>query len=207
MKERPILFNGEMVKAILAGRKTQTCRTVKLSEHGQFMCSRTTSCEIKDGVGPWWHPHGGHPGEPLPKEMIEAACPHGKSGDRLWVRETWNADWCDKVIYRAGGGSAIAAGYSSEPKWKPSIHMPRWASRITLEITGVRVERIQDISEADAMAEGFHGPLTGTDWFGINQIGKPPSQCFRELWEGMTGDESWDENQWVWVIAFAMVKS
>ncbi len=97
----PILFNIEMVRAIMEGRKTVTRRAVKLP----------------------YHP-----------------------GDILWVRETWNGDWCDHYIYKADGGSAKAAGYAAEPKWRPSIHMPREAARLFLRVTDVRVERLQDIN-------------------------------------------------------------
>jgi hypothetical protein len=211
MKERPILFSAPMVIAIREKRKTQTRRIVKL-DRGHFVCDRTsrfiTACEMKDGVGPWWHPHGGHPGEPLPQDRIESACPHGKPGDRLWVRETWNSDWCDKTIYRADGGSAREAGYASEPRWRPSIHMPRRASRITLEITDVRVERLRDISEEDAEDEGAQ-PYDPTAYFTSAQMGGRENLSdwefragFAELWNSINGINSWDQNPWVWAITF-----
>lgn len=188
MKERPIIFSAPMVRAILSGAKTQTRRVMKVRCH--------SICENDDGkLWPWsedveltedfWHP-----------------CPFGQPGDRLWVRETWGAlphmlggFQRESLRYRADGE------YQNEHgawRWRPSIHMPRWASRITLEITGVRVERLQDISEADAKAEGVSMP-DGTP--------APPDfwsyqQEFRHLWEQINGPGSWDANPWVWVIEF-----
>lgn len=211
-KERPILFSGPMITAILNGSKTQTRRVVKL-DRGMFVCSRhrnyITACEVKDEVGPWWHPHGGHPGEPLPKENLEAACPFGKPGEKLWVRETFCPDWCDKPIYKADGGSAIAAGYSKEPRWTPSIHMPRCASRITLEITDVKVERLQDISEEDARAEGVQAwmdSLKDSERHNPDScLSSYPVTAFSRLWQSIYGEESWRSNPWVWVVSFKKV--
>jgi hypothetical protein len=221
MKERPILFNGEMVRAILAGRKTQTRRPVKLND-GRFVCSRSrnylTVCEMRDGVGPWWHPHGGHPGEPLPSDHVGAACPFGQVGDRLWVRETWgrfpSPDAHVEIGYRADGtedDSGEREGwwlscffYPGKVRWRPSIHMPRWASRITLEITGVRVERLQEISHEDAAAEEIvPGEYALREQrLTINQI------AFSHLWDGIYGDGpfAWDANPWVWVVEFKRVE-
>jgi hypothetical protein len=204
MKERPILFNGPMVRAILEGRKTQTRRVVKLTEDGKFICRRDpryiTACEIKDGIGPWWHPHAGHPGEPLPLERIHAASPYGEPGDRLWVRETW-AKGFKHIFYRANQhddfGSEIInleTGERTPLIWKPSIHMPRWASRITLEVTGIRVERLQEISEEDAKGEGF-----GID---TEFCKSPPRVDFSHTWEKLYGLQSWIDNPWVWAVEF-----
>lgn len=230
MRERPILFNGEMVRAILDGRKTQTRRIVKLSD-GKFVCSRSrnylTACDIKDGIGPWWHPYGGHPGEPLPQDRINEACPHGKPGDRLWVRETWGfcADGLpndDRPIHPMHGGCLYRATEpdavsfdESDMRWKPSIHMPRWASRINLEITDVRVERLNDISEQDAVAEGLHvgckdGHLTkyGFKNWPWQSWQKDPRQAFRYLWGSVQtnpDDTGWNGNPWVWVIEFKRI--
>jgi hypothetical protein len=188
-KERPILFSGPMVRSILDGRKTQTRRIIKHREN-RWECS-------DDGVTgkawPFWPCYVF--GEPEP---IAMPCPYGKPGDRLWVRETFNSDWCDQVIFKADGGSAKDAGYTKEPKWKRSIHMPRWASRITLEIIAVRVERLNEISEADAIAEGVL----------IDGIGSPggpmrvSQRAFKIFWQAINGPESWAANPWVWVIEF-----
>lgn len=210
MKERPILFNGDMVRAILDGRKTQTRRIVKLYD-GKFPCSVSknyiTACEMKNGVGPWWHPYGGHPGEPLPIERLHDACPFGKPGDRLWVRENFyladryfadaeSAQVTDPEGYPRHIGYSESMGSEAERcardygvKQAPSIHMPRWASRINLEIKNVRVERLQDISEEDAKAEGF---LESEDF--------TPKGAFKKTWNDIYGN--WNENPWVWVIEF-----
>ncbi|WP_257756699.1 hypothetical protein [Burkholderia glumae] len=152
MKERPILFSAPMVRAILDGRKTQTRRVVKFNDAGRLLFS-----------GKQWHIND--PG-------VIKGCPHGQPGDRLWVRETLSAvrdqqGYISDYQYSADGakvlrmpglraefGDAMAFAHVSRPAAIPSIHMPRWASRITLEITGVRVERLNEISEADAIAEG-----------------------------------------------------
>src|SRR5574344_2023832 len=99
-------------------------------------------------------------------------------GDILYVRETWNSDWCDHAIYRADGGSAKSAGYTKEPKWRPSIHMPKEAARIFLRVTGVRVERLMDITESGAMAEGF-SKIEGF---------QPATKAFFDVWRAIYGD-------------------
>jgi hypothetical protein len=205
--KRPIGFSGPMVRAILDGRKTQTRRIIKHREN-RWECS-------DDGVTgkawPFWPCYVF--GEPEP---IAMPCPYGKPGDRLWVRETFNSDWCDQVIFKADGGSAKDAGYTKEPKWKRSIHMPRWASRITLEITAVRVERLGDISEADAIAEGIESrPIswlpTASEYryygwiYKHDQWSLSPMNSYESLWESINGPESWAANPWVWVIQFQKV--
>lgn len=189
MKERPILFSGPMVRAILEGRKTQTRRVMK-----------TPPDTFEDAAS------------------VLSACPFGKAGDRLWVRETWAevprvTDNGPKHKTKGDGtGATWRADWQGNPsgfKWRPSIHMPRWASRITLEITGVRVERLQVISKADAMKEG----LEGRDWLGPAQftddkgrtVHGDPVSVFRELWESINGPDSWSLNPWVWVIEFKTV--
>ncbi len=165
-KERPILFSGPMVRAILDDRKTQTRRVLKPQpSHG------VTISKFEDR----WCCNGLLTG--IPKKLSKPfACPHGEVGDRLWVREAFYIDlcpyesgplpesaefddWRDAIYYRADGDCCdqipeCECATEGKPKWRPSIHMPRWASRITLEITGVRVERLNDISEEDAIAEG-----------------------------------------------------
>jgi hypothetical protein len=205
MKERPILFKGEMVRAILAGRKTQTRRIVKPHKDRDIGC-QLARCELA--------------GEVNAGEYRNAYC---APGDRLWVREGHafsvvdpeGLDWHDDpsnwdVIYRAdpkqpGGGWRDSDGNVIEAPWRPSIHMPRWASRITLEVTGVRAERLQDISEADCQAEGI-------EFYALN--GNPsvtgglylPAAYYRYLWESINGAGSWDANPWVWVVEFKVAK-
>jgi hypothetical protein len=201
-KERPILFSGPMVRAILAGRKTQTRRIIKNQE---------------------WYNLKGEYGDRL--RSVDR-CPYGTAGERLWVRETWTPDHSPfyphfPVAYRADAGfdyerNERGETYSPEQKawfpyrWRPSIHMPRWASRITLEITGVRVERLQDISEADAMAEGAERPeLSPAELHGmpVHPMTGSYADGFRDLWQSINGPGSWDKNPWVWVVEFRKLEA
>lgn len=202
-KERPILFSGAMVRAILAGRKTQTRRAVK-PQPTHFLGGPG----ITDDRG-----------NPFPRSpAIEdgdysrvITCPYGQPGDRLWVRETWCPIYPQDPHYNGGHpiGIDYKASHSREShqwrvmddlgtrRWKPSIHMPRWASRIALEITGVRVERLQDISPDDSIAEGA--------WKIEDRElarGHEAVAAYRQLWEQINGAGSWDANPWVWVIEF-----
>lgn len=197
MKERPILFSGEMVRALLDGRKTQTRRAVKPQPSSGAHWSQI----VVDGHGGWVDGHG----SPL-------RCPYGQPGDRLWVREahafvpepayrcstgiyqqTNPADSYQACVYRENFDRA-----RSFP-WRPSIHMPRWASRILLEVVSVRVERLQEISEADARAEGIPGPGPENPWdVAIND--------FRSIWESINGAGSWEANPWVWVVEFRVIE-
>jgi hypothetical protein len=220
MKERPILFSGQMVKAILDGRKTQTRRIVnRLTGKGPAR-GIITEFQKADTAGYDW---GFRNRRMLWNEIRHAKlmemCPYGQPGDRLWVRETFIAGHpdlpdgtldfdTDKVWYRADGDLHTwydsTSDFGKAVPWKPSIHMPRSASRITLEITEVRVERLQDISETDAIAEGLRPYWKQTEdpkWV-------EPGTCidaFKELWESINSPGSWDVNPWVWVIEFRKV--
>ncbi len=218
MKERPILMNGAMVRATLAGTKTQTRRIVKpqpvMYEPGQCI-----------GVS----------------DMINDAlvCPYGQPGDRLWVRETFGYVSPDEIRrphsecnieYRADlpvgctdrpGHWPVdeCAGDPERPRWRPSIHMPRAASRILLEIVSVRVERLNDISGADAIAEGIIDvPKIWPDdisepqfWRDYRLSGdgtfcvRTPEESFSSLWRSINGADSWTANSWVWVVEFRRV--
>lgn len=192
MKERPILFKGPLVRATLEGRKTVTRRALKMP-HALWETSAT--------------------GELVP---IPANCPYGKPGDRLWVRETWGLQvrsygggTGEHIVYRATNPDAIycksAEGREYPVKWKPSIHMHRHSSRILLEITDVRVERLQDISRADIRAEGLQcPPELASDDVSPNYRDWYPA-AWRELWESTGGN--WDANPWVWVVEFKRVTS
>jgi hypothetical protein len=196
MKTRPILFSGAMVRALLAGTKTQTRRVMKPQ--------------------PVWVAEPNVPFATVdadPKGII--ACPYGQPGDRLWVRENFSGPHC---MDAAHGCAAVPPGkwgvssniwywadgnpeFGDWTKPRPSIHMPRWASRITLEIVSVRVERLQDISEADALDEG----VTYND---IPNNGLDPMRArtwYRGLWESINGPGSWDANPFVWVVEFKRV--
>ena len=220
-KERPILFSGPMVRAILAGTKAQTRRVVKPQPETQH-----------DGE-PYWHvggyrawPHRSTV-DPLRMGGNILPCPYGEPGDRLWVRETWvrasKLPGQGPVVYLADGerGAWVGDGeggrlwvhhgwtvgvtkhsrdgrWTGPPnRWTPSIFMPRWASRLTLEVTSVRVERLHDITDADATAEGVNGPF--------DELFTPRFR-FEKLWESINGEESWDSNPWVWVVGFKRVE-
>lgn len=199
MKERPILFSAPMVRAILDGRKTQTRRVIK-PQPGPGV-NAFTPAEVNAAWQEGW---------------IPVKCPYGDSGDRLWVRE--NFAIVPASAYRMSEGvqqtinpndrdmaAIYAAGWDrSIPRWKPSIHMPHWASRITLEITDVRVERLNDISEADAIAEGCKGLNCPPDHEGDVS----PQEEFRDLWQSINAAKHpWSSNPWVWVIAFKRVEA
>lgn len=216
MKERPILFSAPMVNAILNGTKTQTRRIVKnpippnaksitryLNKQGNevFGFRLGTSSMLGEIT-----------------ELANIKCPYGKPCDRLWVRETFLCD-TNGFIYRADGDFEGNAGILGG--WKPSIHMPRSASRIDLEITGIRVERLQDISEEDAIAEGVERDRGGWKSYEIIHSGKhngersplaafpnqSPLTSYIELWESINGSGSWDFNPFVWVVEFKRIQS
>jgi hypothetical protein len=189
MAERPILFSAPMVRALLAGTKTQTRRVAKLNAAGR----------VARGGRNW------HADDPA----AVCASPYGGPGDSLWVRETvglsaqlpvsaWQAVCADRfapdgwLAYRADDPAGRWC-------WRPSIHMPRWASRITLRVTGVRVERMWDISEADSAAEGIPISLEGT----VTQEFGAGRRMYRKLWESINGAGSWVANPPVWVVSFA----
>ena len=147
----------------------------------------------------------------MDEQYIVKLCPYGQPGDRLWVRETWAAPHAyDHLPPRMISQEARIHYTATEERggllWRPSIHMPRWVSRITLEITAVRVERLQDISEADALAEGIYKPLGSQFWHtnpSANILpGETPQWAYRNLWESISGPCSWDANPWVWVVEF-----
>lgn len=220
MTERPILFSGPMVRAILAGRKTQTRRVVKP--------------QPLVGDGGCWFPEP--PQKPTSRARHYANEAHmrrglpldfqfyGAPGDRLWVKETWQprasaraVGW--EVTYAADGSVFFhdvdrVPGSWKFPKaaaigWVTPLFMPRWASRLTLEVTGVRVERLNAISEEDAKAEGVERFDTGWRDYSSERPGEPTGACFAEardsfrtLWESINGEGSWESNPWVWVVDF-----
>ncbi|MFY7766237.1 hypothetical protein [Yersinia enterocolitica] len=230
MNEKPILFNSEMVNAILSGRKTQTRRIMKVQPSEHF--HPQTIHGAMDFTAHWYTPgvidKDGYL-QPARKDVFGVAdedegytCPLGAVGDQLWVREkfyqhgVWNQPYfgeCSdpedayfsgdkRVLYAADGGS-VKHGGTRDDFWRsrPSIHMPRWASRINLLITGVRVERLNTISTGDAMAEGYPvereatgGSLDAWLWF-------------RELWDGIYPDNTFEVNPWCWVIEFERMEA
>lgn len=213
MKERPILFSGAMVRAILEGRKTQTRRVVKPTQSTPKVAPLRMEPWIIDGEWqeddnglPCWA--GFHPD--YPGEAKWFTCPYGQPGDRLWVRETWSKETIDsteRIVYRAD----IANGHNFIG-WRPSIHMPRAYSRITLEITDVRAERVQEISEADAKAEGalqeFRTVVMRPDGGPDYHLPLSYRAGFANLWDSINAKRGygWDSNPWVWVIGFRRVQ-
>ena len=236
IKERPILFSGEMVRAILEGRKTQTRRVVKELPGGR-------GGPVGDHVIYW------RKGEEDPDRWCGCdglgslgwlKCPFGVPGDRLWVRETWRPEELDDdegldgVRFRADGHfepiqntpeaandwCSVALGQLL--RWRPSIYMPRWASRITLEVTDVRVERLREISRDDCLAEGVQEPqcpscgYTSRDaalWNDHRLCGEPEPasvvDVFRDGWDASNTKRGspWDTNPWVWVVEFKRVQA
>lgn len=192
MKERGMIFNGEMTRAILDGRKTQTRRPVKFPVHDKNLGCELAGNELA--------------GELSAGNYLNSA--FGKPGDRLWVRETWARYNIDQNSHDIAYRATTPADWPEEGRWRPSIHMPRWASRILLEITDVRVERLNAISQEDAQAEGME--LTGwrptySDPDSGGEV-MTPYDNFAELWESIYGEESWKANGWVWVISFKRVE-
>lgn len=185
MTERPILFSAPMVRAVLNGSKTQTRRVAKL----------TDAAHVKEPRGHRrWHPAD-------PEARL--ACPYGQPGDKLWVRETWahgvhalaaNRDEDGPFVYAATDSIQHRLG----DKWTPGIHMFRWASRITLEVARVRLERLHACNEVDAIAEG----AKAADCTYEHPSWTPYRLGYCKLWESINGPGSWDKNPWVWVVEF-----
>jgi hypothetical protein len=188
-KERPILFSGPMVRGILEGRKTQTRRVIAKVPDG---VTGVTHNNAKD-IWFWWDGR-------LAGEVVN---PYGKPGDRLWVRETFkptNPVLDSRFLYRAD----LRSPDLGKP-WKPSIFMPREASRLTLEITNVRVERLNDISGADALLEGITATLGGTV-FGFAAVKADAKRKFAMLWDVINAKKHpWASNPWVWVMEFKQI--
>ncbi len=224
MKERPILFSGPMVRALLEGSKTQTRR----------ICKPANAAELSFVVNAGKAEFGDEEGD------VRFRCPYGQPGDRLWVKETFYCDhafypegtpascyWDGKVprkehspeqmaeqratmleemYFRADGEPEWEA--AGKTPWRPSIHMPRWVSRITLEVTGVRVERLQDISEADARAEGCDSEFADSAYQRVHGGSLCGPQCryaYAKLWDVINGAGAYAANPWVWVIEFRRI--
>lgn len=206
MKERPILFSPPMVRAILAGQKTQTRRAVKPvgNDEGFVLVQRDD--------GSWW-PWRSDDGESSShtvkrdggeyRDETPHRCPYGKTGDRLWVKETWSTHaFLDDTRPSEITTRSLhywADGDIKTGKKRPSIFMPRWASRILLEIVSVRVERLQDISEPDCIAEGAPGGHRAIPGYAYNAT---PLEHYKHIWTSINGQASWDANPWVWVVEF-----
>jgi hypothetical protein len=209
VKERPILFSAPMVRAILAGTKTQTRRVVKPQPAPEAPLSfLLPQPNAKGALARWCQTDA----RGIVSNDHAVRCPYGMKSDRLYVRETWQHanhplgpydDRC-AVFYRADyfddphGPDGELSPEGKYREWRPSIHMPRSASRILLEITGVRVERLHDISEADALDEGVPNSLHLPG-------GRFARENFAHLWWTINGDGAWEANPWVWVVEFQRV--
>ncbi len=217
MRERPILFNGAMVRAILAGQKVQTRRAVKWNKVASGLNLRFTGLNAQRYPKGWVLESDSRTSsewrcQPTP-------CPFGQPGDRLWVRETWmdltgtgieHRDLATGKRTRYAYGAESPKGSASDEarkdyglRWRPSIHMPRDACRLVLEITAVRIERLQAITEADAIAEGAPAKAETSELRWQHYV--PHAQGFIDLWNSTGGD--WDSNPWVWVIEFKRVEA
>ena len=212
MKERPILFSTPMVQAILAGTKTQTRRIVKKAptteiNHRLIALDNGWNWQVdQQGVVPTMHREIDNP-------MV---CPYGQIGDQFWVRESWyqkgtvGRSYPDDDEYQFFGHkqAAYVADGDAPKDWtvrkRPSIHMPRWASRLQLEITNIRIERLNDISSEDAKAEGFDYSTHPSAIEMGYAIGAKTN--FRFTWEQIYGQNEWNKNPWVWVIEFKVIQ-
>lgn len=195
MADKPIIFSGPMVNALLAGRKTQTRRILKPQP------------DFRGGVGDYhdaeewgWEDEDGY------HVSVLDIMPNGfRVGDRLWVRETFSCDGQSdgECLYRAtvDEDTGYYAEEIAEIRWRPSIHMPRWASRLTLIVTDVRVQRLQDISEADAVAEGVDAVTTDDV---PRQATMSRRSDFAALWNSIHGPKAWDANPWVVALTFTV---
>lgn len=222
MKERGMIFNGEMVRALLDGRKTQTRRAVSDRHlHMIDVASQAGEC----------YPLDSGTDHSNSQSYYREWCPFGTVGDRIWARETFatlepgsyepvkpQQGYCQELRYAATDRLAKSDSDIRGYKWIPSLHMPRWASRILLEITDVRVERLNSINYRDAVSEGlvqeeynWHSseyPLDDiafrTSWESKRRYSSP-QECFKDLWQSIYGEESWQANPWVWVIEFKRI--
>jgi hypothetical protein len=246
VKERPILFSGPMVRALLDGRKTQTRRVMKVQPPTQE-AFRGSLFGLDRAVADGGKMYSQNDYDRLPKHPTEweltgsvgvareagfprrYRCPYGAIGDRLWVKETWRpsksaGDWDMDVRYEADGLTrTVYDGEFGARDWSmpkaaargnvSPLFMPRWAARLVLEITDVRVERLKAISEADALAEGI-ARFEGERFFHWEPNPEPrhprfngvtPEAGFQFLWETINGDESWEANPWVWAVSFRVL--
>ncbi|EMM5763738.1 TPA: hypothetical protein RUY73_002779 [Klebsiella pneumoniae] len=217
--ERGMIFNGEMVRALLDGRKTQTRRIVKGTDSAVKFCKEWNINGEEVFVVLGEKDHTG-----MNPVLGAISCPFGAVGNRIWVREAFRvhsrATDVATLVYKASERNswteqthrvpvAVCNKPATPEKWTPSLHMPRWASRILLEITDVRVERLNAINEHDAQAEGV-AKLRGGFWKhyqpGWTQHQLSARGSFVTLWKSIYGDESWNSNPWVWVIKFKRIE-
>ncbi len=208
MKEHPLLMQGPLVRATLEGRKTQTRRPIKPQPDDDIV-------DVEyDAIADLWLGNTQEDNDLGYTSSWAMRCPLGQAGDRLWVRETWTAAMHDPkgpadCLYRADDNRGVED--LAEAKWTPSIHMPRWACRLVLPLVSVRVERVQDITDEDAKAEGVERISAGPGWecwmgYGPSSSCKTARDSFRSLWISIYGEESWDANPWVWVAEWKEIE-
>lgn len=220
MKERPILFSGEMVRAIIEGRKTQTRRIVKPQPVPCYRHNGDVEPAVYESNGSWYanDQEANYSSHDTQYKLMN---PPFQPGDLLWVRETFLIETSGCYRYDAEGlspgefpewlqrGSQVHYKSTTDLKslglWKPSIHMPRWASRITLKVTSVRVERLNEISHSDIIAEGTESSQPGY-YTCSNGAKYTDYQEYEQLWESIYGEGSWSANPWVWVIEFEVTE-
>jgi hypothetical protein len=219
MRELPIRYLAPMVRAVRDGNKTQTRRIIKPQPPIESEPSFIISSSRRQDVGKWQF-------DANLDELIKTtalgpiACPYGRSGDRQWVQEAWRVSSAHDYLSPSKLPKKLAVEYLADGtgmfdgKTRRSIHLPRGASRITLEVTGVRVQRLQDISETDAQAEGIAElPLQAGQpgaWWSADPVqpalhGRTPVDAFRLLWESIYGQGSWSDNPMVWAISFKLI--
>jgi len=223
MKERPILFSEQRVRALLVGQQTQTRRIMKTQAFGPGQDHLDVVHAFVVSAN---HLHGY---KMMSMTDISYHCPYGKPGDVPWVRETWRGPLVPEDAlaeyerdptpfrqpaycqYRADsnelGQHIMSSPEAEQFGWQTAIHMPRWASRINLEITGVRAEKIQDISEDDIMAEGVQTDSHFlNNFFTMNMNSESPKEAYRKAWQKQYGATSWEVNPWFWVIEFQRIE-
>jgi hypothetical protein len=217
MTDRPILFSGPMVRALLDGTKTQTRRVLKPQPLQWQAAVIDILPPTQDGSGNWGQVETVWSGAGMcePDHEVWHPIRHHRVGDRLWVRETWAFDVNAIGSMRDEEGPFV---YAADPsgartrlceRWTPSIHMPRWASRLTLIVTDVRVQRLQEISDTDAMAEGLtpvRSPINGHVTYQVPNLlgGQTPQRAFKVLWDTINGPGAWDANPWVVATTFTV---
>ena len=199
-----------MVRAILDGRKTQTRRVILHRHAYKQSFEKMTSREIKDVRRMAAMLRQDEEGEAV--EYLKKNCPYGQPGDRLWVRETWQHEDGSCDDHKCGQPTHIyhkaTESFPESIRWRPSIFMPRWASRLTLQVEEVRIQRLKEISEEDAKAEGVkRGPCNCANWASCGCSLSSYRLAFSKLWESINAKRGfgWDKNPWVWVIEFNRV--
>jgi hypothetical protein len=228
MKERPILFSAPMVRAILEGRKSQTRRVVKPQpgECDHSLWPGHPSPDWRCDSAGWVCMICGNGAALTARDVSHIRCPYGQPSDRLWVKETWRpraalGPWDVEIDYAADGATrTIRDGEFGDRDWTmpkaaergnvSPLFMPRWASRITLEVTGVRVERLQDISEADAKAEGVESDFASSEYIATHGgalCGRQFRYAYAELWNQINGAGAYHANPWVWAVEFKRIEA